>query len=170
MFYLKGLTMKNSCYFDSPSMTKRRNSTRLVFLLIILLILISYIAIPQVINSAPIAAVENSTTQVVKVIPLPDLNKIKMAQQQVESEQEVAHLLHQQHLDPLAKYVEINHLNEAKAPYVEKVKLELAQRCSEVENHYQSMKTDRVTLKNLKPGYGYACPAVVERLTKTLTK
>ncbi len=162
--------MKNSFYFNSPSMTKSRNSTRLVFLLVLLLMLISYIAIPQVINSAPIAAVENSTTQVFKVIPLPDLNKIKMAQQQVESEQEVAHLLHQQQLDPLAKYIDINHLNEAKTPYVEKVKMELTQRCSEVENRYQSMKTDRVTLRNLKQGYGYACPAVVERLTKTLSK
>ena len=162
--------MKNSFYFNSPSMTKSRNSTRLVFLLILLLILISYIAIPQVINSAPIAAVENSTTQVVKVIPLPDLNKIKMAQQQVESEQEVAHLLHQQYLDPLAKYIDINRLNEAKTSYVEKVKMELTQRCNEVENRYQSMKIDRVTLRNLKQGYGYACPAVVERLTKTLSK
>ncbi|NJO15663.1 MAG: hypothetical protein HC877_07930 [Thioploca sp.] len=162
--------MKNSFYFNSPSMTKSRNSTRLVFLLVLLLMLISYIAIPQVINSAPIAAVENSTTQVVKVIPLPDLNKIKMAQQQVESEQEVAYLLHQQYLDPLAKYIDINHLNEAKTPYVEKVKMELTQRCSEVENRYQSMKTARVTLRNLKQSYGYACPAVVERLTKTLSK
>lgn len=161
--------MRNSLYFNSPSMTRRKNNSQLIFLVIILLILISYIAIPQVINSAPITDLEVEE-QITKVIPLPDLNKIKIAQQQAESEQEVAHLLHQEYLDPLAKYLETNHFNEAKAPYVNKVSQELEQRCSEIEKRYQTMKKDQVSLKSLRKGYGYACPIIIDRLAKKLTK
>ena len=162
--------MKNSFYFNSPSMTRRKNNTWVVFLLIILLISISYIAIPRVINSAPIIDVEPVTGQIIKVIPLPDFNKIKMLQQQAESEQEVAHLLRQEYLDPLADYLETNRFNKAKVPYVKKVNQELEQRCSEIEKRYHAMRIDQVSLKNLKKGYGYACPIIIDRLAKKLTQ
>lgn len=151
-------------------MTRKKNNTRMILLLTFMLILTSYFAIPQVLNSATITNFDLPTGQIIKVIPLPDLNQITLLQQQAEAEQEVAYLLHQEHLDPLAKYLEINRFNEAKAPDVKKVKVELERRCSEIETRYQSMKTAQVSLRNLKKGYGYACPIVIERFAKTLTQ
>ena len=164
------LTMKNSFYFNSPSMTQKRNHFRMVILLIFIFILVSYFAIPQMLNSAPITHFEPPKGQIIKVIPPPDLNEIIMAQQQAESEQEVAYLLHQKYLDPLAKYLEANRFNKAKAPYVKKVKMELEQRCSEIEKRYQSMRKDQVSLRNLKKGYEYACPTIIDRLATTLSQ
>jgi hypothetical protein len=142
----------------------------MILLLTFILILISYFAIPQVLNSATITSFDPPTGQIIKVIPLPDLNQITLLQQQAESEQEVAYLLNQEYLDPLAKYLEINRFNATKAPYVKKIKAELEQRCSEIETRYQSMRTAQVSLRNLKKGYGYACPMVIERLATTLTQ
>ena len=152
------------------TMTRKRKNARVIILLIFTVILVSYFAIPQVLNSAPITYFEPPPGQTIKVIPLPDLNKITMVQQQAESEQKVAHLLHQEYLDPLAKYLETNRFDETKARYVKKIEMELEQRCGEIEKRYQSMRKDQVSLRSLKKNYGYACPTVVDRLLKKLTQ
>ncbi len=159
--------MKSSCHFSLERnrsyyiTTRRKNSRGVLFLLILSLALLVYFAIPKVINSAPIAEFEPTQEQIIKVLPLPQLAKIKMAQHQTESEQEIQHLLNQPYLDPLTKYIEKHRLNKAKAPYVKKIKAERDRRCNDIDQRYRNMKKSYATFMKLKKGYGYSCPLVI---------
>ena len=169
--------MKNSFNFDleinhsRSLMRRRRKKSSLLLLLIILLGLAIYLALPQVIKSAPLAEPESPVReQIIKKLSLPNLATIRATQNHAELKQEVQNLLNQKYIDPLTKYIEKYRFDDFKSRYVSTLKTEREQRCVAIEKRYQKMKKDSTTLAQLKSGYNYSCPQVVANFAESLTQ
>ncbi|MDY6993087.1 MAG: hypothetical protein SVR94_10860 [Pseudomonadota bacterium] len=87
-------------------------------------------------------------------------------EQRLQFEQEIQSLFKQKYIDPLTEYIEYYEFDDQRAPFVEQVLVERDKRCSEIEQRYQAQKHNDQTGLQLKKGYNYSCPEVVERLSQ----
>jgi hypothetical protein len=160
---------------NSRARTRRKFKYILMFLFIALLAAAIYFTVPQLLHfqmsTAEIDGEEiDGEEKIIKSLPLPNLEAIRTAQYHAQLEQEMKNVLENKHIDPLTTYIEKNRLNEVKAPYVERVKIERDRRCQEVEDRYQRLKKDYTTFIKLKTQYNYSCPQVINNFLELMKK
>jgi len=160
---------------SSRARTRQKFKYFVMFLVIVVLGTAIYFALPQLLHFLQTGVgMERDGTEIdgeekiIKPIPLPDLEALRIAQYHAQLEQEVNHVLKNKHIDPLTAYIETNRLNEAKSFYVQKVKVERDRRCQEVANRYQRLKKDYATFIKLKSQYNYSCPQVVNHFLELM--
>jgi hypothetical protein len=146
---------------------KHKKSKAGLFILLFSISIAGFIT-TQFLHFKPATQLKDTGEQVIKTIPLPNLEKKKRVEHHLRSEQEVQNLLGQKYIDPLTKYIEKHRRNEAKALYVQKVKTERDRRCVEIEKLYNTRKNNLATFTRLKKNYNYSCPHIVVNFANRL--
>lgn len=157
---------------SSNSLLNRRRKKRQILLFFILLLgMFGYLAVSQGHQQLTLTLpVPIEQEAMFKSIELPDLGSSQLLQIHSALEQEVQHLLQQEFIDPLTKYIEENRWNEVRAEHVATIRAERDRRCAKVAEFYQTQKPTPLIVKQLKKGYQYSCPEVVAQFAQNLGK